>query len=128
MSMIDKSIRSGDKKVDDYIERLETMFNFSNLYRFIMAANEVAGVMADDMSKIAQGKKDKLKILSDDKDDKFTERLTTILKQVDVIKKISAEADLLIASGKVEDPKKIKLEGDAPAIEQLMQHAKKNKF
>jgi hypothetical protein len=128
MSLIDKNIRSGDKTVDDYIERLETMFNFSNLYRFIMAANEVAGVMADDMSKIAQGKKDKLKILSDDKDDKFTERLTTILKQVDVIKKISAEADLLIASGKVEDPKKIKLESDSPAIEQLMQHAKKNKF
>jgi hypothetical protein len=128
MSLIDKNIRSGDKTVDDYIERLETMFNFSNLYRFIMAANEVAGVMADDMSKIAQGKKDKLKILSDDKDDKFTERLTTILKQVDVIKKISAEADLLIAAGKVEDPKKIKLESDSPAIEQLMQHAKKNKF
>jgi hypothetical protein len=128
MSLIDKNIRSGNKQVDDYIERLETMFNFSNLYRFIMAANEVAGVMADDMSKIAQGKKDKLKILSDDKDDKFTERLTTILKQVDVIKKISAEADLLIASGKVEDPKKIKLESDSPAIEQLMQHAKKNKF
>jgi len=128
MSLIDKNIRSGKKEVDEYIERLETMFNFSNLYRFIMAANEVAGVMADDMSKIAQGKKDKLKILSDDKDDKFTERLTTILKQVDVIKKISAEADLLIAAGKVDDPKKIKLEGDAPAIEQLMQHAKKNKF
>jgi hypothetical protein len=128
MSLIDKNIRSGNKQVDDYIERLETMFNFSNLYRFIMAANEVAGVMADDMSKIAQGKKDKLKILSDDKDDKFTERLTTILKQVDVIKKISAEADLLIAAGKVEDPKKIKLESDSPAIEQLMQHAKKNKF
>jgi hypothetical protein len=35
---------------------------------------------------------------------------------------------LLIAAGKVEDPKKIKLESDSPAIEQLMQHAKKNKF
>lgn len=123
--LIDKTIRSGDQKVDEYIERLEKMYEFSNLYRYIMAANEIAGVMADDMIKISQGKKTGLKLLSNDKDDKLIDRLSNVLKQVDNIKKIQVEADALIASGKVDDPKKIELKADRPAVEQLMDVAKK---
>jgi hypothetical protein len=124
---IDKTIRSGDVRVDAYIEWLESRLDFGNLYKFIMAANDVAGVMAEDMSKIARGEKNKLKILSNDKDEKFTERLTNVLKQVDVIKKIQKEADELVRSGKVVDPTKIELNPDVPAIEQLMGSVKGNK-
>lgn len=122
--LIDKTIRSGDVKVDDYIGRLEKLYEFSNLYRFIMAANEIAGVMADDMSKIAKGDKKGLKLLSNDKDDKLIDRLSNVLKQVDNIKKIQVEADALISSGKVEDPKKIVVDKNTPAVEQLMTMAK----
>ena len=125
---IDKTIRSGDVRVDAYIEWLESRLDFGNLYKFIMAANDVAGGMAEDMSKIAKGEKSKLKILSNDKDEKFTERLTNVLKQIDVIKKIQKEADELVKSGKVADPSKIELDPSKPAIEQLMGAVKGNKF
>ena len=125
---IDKTIRSGDVRVDAYIEWLESRLDFGNLYKFIMAANDVAGVMAEDMSKIAKGEKSKLKILSNDKDEKFTERLTNVLKQIDVIKKIQKEADELVKSGKVVDPSKIELDPSKPAMEQLLKGVKENKF
>jgi hypothetical protein len=123
--MIDKSIRSGDPKVDAYIELLESKFEFNKLYQFIMAANDISGIMAEDMVKIAKGDGKGLKILSKDKDEKFTERLTLILKQIDVVKKISEEADKLITSGKVKDPSKLELDPNKPLIEQLGQYGKR---
>lgn len=125
---VDKTIRSGDVRIDTYIEWLESRLDFGNLYKFIMAANDVAGVMAEDMSKIARGEKSKLKILSNDKDEKFTERLTNVLKQIDTIKKIHKEAEELVKSGKVVDPAKIELDSSTPAVEQLMDKVKKKGF
>jgi hypothetical protein len=125
---IDKTIRSKDPKVDAYIEWLESKLDFKNSYRFIMAANNILGAMADDMEIIASGSKTKkLKILSEDKDDKFAERLNMVLKLSDTAKKIAAEAEALITSGKVANPDKIELTTDKPAVEQLMAHAKKDK-
>lgn len=126
---VDKTIRSGDAKVDAYIEWMESKLDFNNTYRFIMAANNIFGAMADDMELIASGKvktsDKKLKILSDDKDDKFAERLNMVLKLADTAKKISAEAEALINSGKVADPKKIELDPTKPAVEQLMDRVRK---
>lgn len=123
--LVDKTIRSGDARVDEYIETLESKLDFGNLYRFIMAANSIFGAMADDMEKIALGKKDKLKILSDDKDDKFAERLSMVLKLSDTAKKIAEQAEALVASGKAPKPGEIVLDKSRPAVEQLMDKAKK---
>lgn len=125
--LIDKTIRSGNLKVDEYIELLESKLDFSNAYRFILAANSIFGAMADDMENIASGKKIKLKILSEDKDDKFAERLSMVLKLSDTAKKITEQAELLISQGKVSKPGDITLDKGKPAVEQLMEIAKKGK-
>lgn len=116
---IDKTIRSGNATVDEYIEWLEQNTNPSGLYRYVMAASKVCDIMAEDMEKIAAGEKTKLKIINSDKDDKFTERLTNALKQVGVVKAIIAEAESLINAGKVVDPKKVEVKAGVPLIEQF---------
>ena len=52
MKTIKSYIRSGKKEVDDYIVELEK-FNGDNIQRLVQACNDVAGVIADDVVRIA---------------------------------------------------------------------------
>lgn len=92
---IDKSIRSNNKEVDEYIEQLEEALltsTTSNINKLIKSADELAGVIADDMSLIIKGEKEGLVLLSSDSTDKLTERMMLILKNIQTFKDVADTA------------------------------------
>lgn len=95
---IDKSIRSGVKKTDDYIIALEEELlkkETSSIIKFIISANKVASALAEDMELMLDDDIGSCKILKDDKDSKLLDRLLNLLKNVDTFDQISKIADAL---------------------------------
>ena len=95
---IDKSIRSGVKKADDYISLLEDELlkkETSSIIKFIISAYKVASALAEDMVLMLEDDIASCKILKDDKDSKLLDRLLNLLKNVDTFDQISKIADAL---------------------------------
>ena len=96
---INKKLRSGDDRIDTYIEQLEeellTREN-SSIHKLIRNANKAASVISEDMGRISEGRDSECIILKDDKDDKRLERILSVIKCTDAFKEISILADELI--------------------------------
>src|SRR5690606_35631971 len=97
--IINRKLRSGDTKVDSYIEDLENELlrkETSSIDKFIRSADKVANVMAEDLDRIASGKSDECVILSPDGSDKSVERIFLMLKNSELFKEIAKTAEDLL--------------------------------
>lgn len=97
--IINKKLRSGEEKIDSYIEELENELlkkQTSSIDKFIRSANEVASVMADDLSFIAKKQPEKCVILTADSSDKSVERIFMMLKNNELFAEIAKTADTLL--------------------------------
>jgi len=129
--VINKKLRSGDIKIDTYIEELEGELlrkNTSAIDKFIRSANEVASVMSDDLLYIAKGTPELCTILSSDKDDKSVERIFMMLKNNELFNEISKTAESLIPEvvNEAQDLQ-IELDPDVNAFEQMQKRIKERK-
>ena len=100
---IDKSIRSSDKNVNDYIEWLEsvlTSFEAKGVKKLIVSLDMIVERFAEDALLVATNKhKDAdgnlipMAIIDDDKNSKLFDRLMVLIKQIDDFKNLSDAAD-----------------------------------
>lgn len=96
---INRKNRSGKQSVDEYIEELENELlkkESSAIHKFILSANEVATVFAEDLALLAKGRIDECKLLSGDKDDKSVERIFLVLKNNELFSEIYKTSEGLI--------------------------------
>ena len=129
--VINKKLRSGDVKIDNYIEELETELlrkNTSSIDKFIRSADKVASVMADDLGYIADGTPEKCVILTSDSSDKSVERIFLMLKNNDLFSEIAKTADDLLPEV-VNEAQDLKIELDAEenAFEQMQRKIKEKR-
>lgn len=96
MIVIDKSLRSGEQKVDSYIESLETWiqdFEASNIKKLISACDDVAGIIADDVTKLGTSgdaeEIDNELLMLGSKKNKIYERFLSLVSQIKHFKTIS---------------------------------------
>lgn len=142
---IDKEIRSGDPRVDEYIAQMEDYiqsFDTSHIKRLLVASDIVASQLANDMVMLATGTHrspstdamglpcsvSNLNILSDDKDDKTLERLLNIVGKIKDFKVISDMVKAMKPEEKVkaeEENKVIKLDPAKNAYEQMLEEKNK---
>lgn len=125
---INKKIRSGDSKIDKYIEELEEELlrkSTSSIDKFIRSADKVASVMADDLNFIAEGEPDKCRILTSDSSDKSVERIFLMLKNSELFTEIAKTAESL-APEIVNEAQDLKIEisDDEPTFEQIQRRVK----
>jgi len=125
---INKKLRSGDVRIDTYIEQLENeLLNRENssIHKLIRNANKAASVISEDMGRIAEGRDSECIILKDDKDDKRLERILSVIKCTDAFKEISILADELIpeVTNEVLDLK-VKIEEGENAFEKMQERVK----
>lgn len=129
--IINRKLRSGDTKVDSYIEDLENELlrkETSSIDKFIRSADKVANVMAEDLDRIASGKSDECVILSPDGSDKSVERIFLMLKNSELFKEIAKTAeDLLPEIVNEAQDLKIELDPDENAFEQMQKRIKEKK-
>lgn len=97
--MINKQIRSGDKKVDEYIMLLESRIEnpTSNIQKLIYACNDVAGIIADDVILLKENGNDdeidnRLQMLGSKKN-KIYDRFINLVGQIKHFKTISDLSD-----------------------------------
>lgn len=129
--IINKKLRSGDDKIDAYIEELETELlrkNTSSIDKFIRSANKVASVMADDLNFIAEGHPELCRILTSESSDKSVERIFMMLKNNDLFAEIAKTAeDLLPEVVNEAQDLKIELDAEENAFEQMQRKIKEKK-
>ena len=129
--VINKKLRSGDVKIDNYIEELETELlrkNTSSIDKFIRSADKVASVMADDLGYIADGTPEKCVILTADSSDKSVERIFLMLKNNDLFSEIAKTAcELLPEVVNEAQDLKIELDAEENAFEQMQRKIKEKK-
>ena len=129
--VINKKLRSGDVKIDNYIEELESELlkkQTSSMDKFIRSANEVASVMAEDLGHIAKGEPEKCTILNSDKDDKSIDRIFMMLKNNELFAGIAKTAESLMPEvvNEAQDLK-IEINEDENAFEQVQRRIKERK-
>ena len=129
--IINRKLRTGDEKIDNYIEELEDELlkkQTSSIDKFIRSANEVASVMADDLSYIAKGQEDKCTILSSDSSDKSVERIFLMLKNSELFSEIARTAESLTPEvvNEAQDLK-IELDPEENAFEQMQKRIQQRK-
>lgn len=146
--VIDKTIRSGNYEVDEYISKMEEYilsFDTSHIKRLIVASDIVASQLAGDMVMLATNThrtmgrdedsgmavfKSNLTILSEDKDDKLLERLLNIVGKIPTFKQIS---DMVVAMKPQEkaaaeaENAMIKLDPNKNVYEQMLEMKKGDK-
>lgn len=96
--MINKSIRSKEPRVNEYIEALEKELvsrDVSGIEQFIVSANKLSLKLSQEMQFLADGEEDKCMILSNDKDDKLIDRILSLITKVDSFSKVSELAKAL---------------------------------
>lgn len=96
--VINKKLRSGDSKIDEYIESLESEIlrkNTSSIDKFIKASDKIASVLADDLSALADGRQEDCQILKSENSDKTVERIFLMLKNSTLFNEIASIADTL---------------------------------
>lgn len=129
--VINKKLRSGNEKVDLYIEQLEEELlrkSTSSIDKFIRSADKVANVMADDLNHIADGNPDLCRILTPDGSDKSVERIFLMLKNSELFSEIAKTAESLIPEivNEAQDLK-VELDPDGNAFEQMQKRIKEKK-
>lgn len=120
---INREIRSGDKKVDEYICALEdflTTLENKNIYRLVKAVDENAGIIADDVILLGKESDDdvlesQLKMLGSRKNKRYETFLATIkqlkdfgiansmlneLKPTEALKAVKTEEEIVIKKSK----------------------------
>lgn len=129
--VINKKLRSGEEKLDKYIEELEEELlrkNTSSIDKFIRSANKVASVMADDLALIAEGRSGECTILTSESNDKSVERIFMMLKNNDLFAEIAKTAeDLLPEVVNEAQDLKIELDAEENAFEQMQRKIKEKK-
>lgn len=94
--LVDEDIRSGDQEVDDYITLLESVviaYTSDNATRMVAEANRVIGILADDLSIIAEdGKISGTKLIKEEKNNMAMDRIIKLLQQTNVIISVSKSA------------------------------------
>lgn len=129
--VINKKLRSGDFKIDEYISGLEEELlrkSTSSIDKFIRSADKVAGVMAEDLDRIASGRVEECVILTPDGSDKSVERIFLMLKNSELFTEISKTAEELLPEvvNEAQDLK-IELDPDENAFEQMQKRIKEKK-
>lgn len=127
---INRKIRSGDKKVDDYIEELENYLlslEANGTNRLIMKLEEVSGTISKDLDKILAGEDggwvdgddgeakwvSNLTILNDSNTSKTFDRVLTLYSKIGDIRAVSEAVKALVPEEVKEDSEKdSKLEGN----------------
>lgn len=128
---INKKLRSGNEKVDLYIEELEEELlrkSTSSIDKFIRSADKVANVMADDLNHIADGKPELCRILTPDGSDKSVERIFLMLKNSELFSEIAKTAESLVPEivNEAQDLK-VELDPEGNAFEQMQKRIKEKK-
>jgi|SRR5699024_7912314 len=129
--VINKKLRSGDFKIDEYISGLEDELlrkSTSSIDKFIRSADKVAGVMAEDLDRIASGRVEECVILTPDGSDKSVERIFLMLKNSELFTEIAKTAEELLPEvvNEAQDLK-IELDPDENAFEQMQKRIKEKK-
>lgn len=126
---INRKIRSGDKKVDSYIEELENYLlslEANGTNRLIMKLEEVSGTISKDLDKILAGEDgdwvddggeakwvSNLTILNDSNTSKTFDRVLTLYSKIGDIRAVSEAVKALVPEEVKEDSEKdSKLEGN----------------
>lgn len=129
--VINKKLRSGDFKIDEYISDLEDELlrkSTSSIDKFIRSADKVAGVMAEDLDRIASGRVEECVILTPDGSDKSVERIFLMLKNSELFTEIARTAEELLPEVVNESQDlKIELDPDENAFEQMQKRIKEKK-
>lgn len=128
---INRKLRSGDFKIDEYISGLEDELlrkSTSSIDKFIRSADKVAGVMAEDLDRIASGRVEECVILTPDGSDKSVERIFLMLKNSELFTEIARTAEELLPEvvNEAQDLK-IELDPDENAFEQMQKRIKEKK-
>lgn len=92
-------VRSGDPVIDRYLQEMEQFIlnlEASNIKRMIVAIDNVAAGVADDLNSLMdEDSTHELKVLSDDKESKIFDRFMTLVQKVDQFKSVAVHADSL---------------------------------
>jgi hypothetical protein len=83
--MIDKKIRSGNKRVDNYIIELEKELqrrDVDGVEKLIQSLNNFSLALSKDVQLVSSGELENLLILSKDKDDKVFERIMSLVGNI----------------------------------------------
>lgn len=113
-------LKTGVEEVDLYIYELHNYlanFETSSIKQMLIALDNIAFKMVDDLDSISEGDTDNLTILSDSKDSKVFDRLMTLVTKIKDFKEVCAMAETLrpeIAERK-EEVKKSRLVIDTTA-------------
>lgn len=91
--LVDEKVRSGIPEVDNYIELLESVvvaYTSDNATRMVAEANRVIGILADDLSLIAEdGSVKGTKLIKEEKNNMAMDRIVKLMQQVAAITNIS---------------------------------------
>ena len=91
-------ISTGDAEIDLYIYELHNYlanFETSSIKQMLIALDNIAFKMVDDLDKVAEGDTDNLTILSDSKDSKVFDRLMTLISKIKDFKEVCNMAEAL---------------------------------
>lgn len=99
--LVNSEIRSDIPEVDEYISLLEsivTAYTADNATRMVAEANRVIGILADDLSLIAEdGSIKGTKLIKEEKNNMAMDRIVKLMQQASVIANISMKS---VAIGK----------------------------
>lgn len=124
---IKKWLRCDNDEVNTYLQELEselTSFEAKNIKKLIIACDEMAGEIANDMVNILRGN-DKLTILSDDKNDVLLDRLLKIISSIKNFREVSEAAQSLIPKEIDEETAKQITTEDKPNLKKLNAYERK---
>lgn len=131
---IKPQLKSGVEEVDLYIFELHEYiksFETSSIKKMLVAIDNVAQKIVDDLVLIAEGDTDSLSILSDDKESKVFDKISKIVEKVESWKKVSDMSEAMrpeVEEIKSQEDAKVNIDIHSNIFEQLQeQHYKKNK-
>lgn len=91
--LVDETIRSGNSDIDAYISLLESVvvaYTSDNATRMVAEANRVIGILADDLSLIAEdGSIKGTKLIKEEKNNMAMDRIVKLMKEVAAISAVS---------------------------------------
>ena len=125
----------GKEELSDYLYELHSFlkdFSTSSINEMILALDDVARIITDDLNRIANGEEGQLRILTDDKDAKSYERVMSLVDKVDKWKNVASYAKDLRPKVKDVDQGKQELQdaledGGFEAIQRRIREARNKK-
>lgn len=123
------------KELSDYLYELHSFlkdFSTTSINEMILALDDVARIITDDLNRIANGEEGMLRILTDDKDAKSYERVMSLVDKVDKWKNVASYAKDLRPKVKDVDQGKQELQdtledGGFEAIQRRIREARNKK-